>query len=257
MSTISRGRGGLERSTLTDHEPCRPIARIIRGREEGAEGVVDGIEHDVEDETGQQLERPRKPSRCNSAGRSLSARSDEWRSRHIQNVGSSAFACSWGRQFIDSGITFNLGSLFTTFCGVASATVPVFFIIYGIGNFLGPLPLGRLFDTIGRKPIIAVTYLGSALLTVPMAILFASGTNGKWAWARSWPRRRVSARGPASTARRPSRLEPRRYRRPDERGGASASGDARAVGRDAQGPRPCARAPRVRRCRRGRDAETG
>ena len=53
------------------------------------------------------------------------------------------------------------------FFNVAAATVPVFLIIYAVGNFLGPLTLGRLFDTVGRKPMIAGTYLGSALVAVP------------------------------------------------------------------------------------------
>jgi hypothetical protein len=87
-----------------------------------------------------------------------------------------------GQAFIYNGITFNLGTLFTTFFGVAAATVPVFIILYGVGNFLGPLTLGRLFDTLGRIPMIAGTYLGSALLTVPMAILFANGSIGRWAF---------------------------------------------------------------------------
>ena len=40
--------------------------------------------------------------------------------------------------------------------------MPVFIIIFALGNFLGPLTLGRLFDTVGRKPMIAGSYLGSA-----------------------------------------------------------------------------------------------
>jgi MFS family permease len=54
--------------------------------------------------------------------------------------------------------------------------VPVFIIIYALGNFLGPLTLGRLFDTIGRKPMIAATYLGSAAVSVVLAVLFNSGS---------------------------------------------------------------------------------
>jgi MFS family permease len=64
----------------------------------------------------------------------------------------------------------------TSFYGVSAATVPVFIIIYAIGNFLGPLTLGRLFDTIGRKPMIAATYLGSAAVSVVLAVLFRSGS---------------------------------------------------------------------------------
>jgi MFS family permease len=48
-------------------------------------------------------------------------------------------------------------------------------VIFAVGNFLGPLLLGRLFDTVGRKPMIAGTYLGSAVLTVVLALLLRSG----------------------------------------------------------------------------------
>ena len=164
------------------HVPESPRWLFIHGREEEAESIVDGIEQDLEDETGQPLETPDKTIEVRQR-RTISF-------REIGRVAFTAypkravlgFCLFVGQAFIYNGITFNLGSLFTTFFGVASAAVPVFIIIYGIGNFLGPLTLGRLFDTVGRKPMIAVTYLGSALLTVPMAILFANGTIGKWAF---------------------------------------------------------------------------
>ena len=41
--------------------------------------------------------------------------------------------------------------------------MPVFIVIFAVGNFLGPLLLGRLFDTVGRKPMISGTYLVSAV----------------------------------------------------------------------------------------------
>ena len=75
-----------------------------------------------------------------------------------------------GQAFIYNGITFNLGTLFSTFFGVSASFVPVFLIIYAAGNFLGPLLLGRLFDTVGRKPMITITYLGSAVVGAVMAI---------------------------------------------------------------------------------------
>ena len=62
-----------------------------------------------------------------------------------------------GQAFLYNGVTFNLGMLYTTFFGVSSSFVPVFLIVFAVGNFLGPLLLGRLFDTVGRKPMIAGT----------------------------------------------------------------------------------------------------
>ncbi len=162
------------------HVPESPRWLFIHGREEEAERIVDRIEHDIEAATSRRLERPRKTIEVRQR-KAISF-------REIGRVAFGAypkramlgFCLFVGQAFIYNGITFNLGSLFTTFFGVASAAVPVFLVIYGIGNFLGPLTLGRLFDTVGRKPMIAGTYLGSALVTVPMAILFANGTLGQW-----------------------------------------------------------------------------
>ncbi len=164
------------------HVPESPRWLFIHGYEEQAESIVDGIEQGVERETGQQLDTPDKTIEVRQR-KTIAF-------REIGRVAFKAYPrrailglCLFvGQAFIYNGITFNLGSLFTGFFGVASAAVPVFIIIYGIGNLLGPLTLGRLFDTVGRKPMIAGTYLGSALVTVPMAILFANGAIGKWAF---------------------------------------------------------------------------
>ena len=45
---------------------------------------------------------------------------------------------------------------------------------FSIGNLLGPLLLGRLFDTIGRKPMISGTYLLSGGLLLVSAWLFGA-----------------------------------------------------------------------------------
>jgi MFS family permease len=55
-----------------------------------------------------------------------------------------------------------------------------------VGNFLGPLLLGRLFDTVGRRVMIASTYAVSGLLLALTGYLFAAGllsaTEQTFAW---------------------------------------------------------------------------
>ena len=50
--------------------------------------------------------------------------------------------------------------------------MPLYIIPFAIGNFLGPLLLGRLFDIVGRKPMIAGSYILSGLLLWVTAFLF-------------------------------------------------------------------------------------
>jgi len=79
------------------------------------------------------------------------------------------------QSFLYNAIFFTYGLVLTHFHGVPAADVPRFFFAFAAGNLLGPLTLGRLFDTIGRKPMIAGTYAGSGLLLAVSGHLFAIG----------------------------------------------------------------------------------
>ncbi|HEU5008802.1 MAG TPA: MFS transporter [Jatrophihabitantaceae bacterium] len=161
--------------------PESPRWLFIHGQEDEAERLVDGIEHDIEEQTGQQLPEVTK---------TLTVRQRTTIPfREIARVAVKVYprrsilclALFVGQAFIYNGITFNLGTLMTTFFGVASGAVPIFTIVYAASNFTGPLILGRLFDTIGRKPMISGTYLGSAAIAVLLGVLFtATGLLGAW-----------------------------------------------------------------------------
>jgi MFS family permease len=85
-----------------------------------------------------------------------------------------------GQAFMYNGVTFNLGTLLSGFYSVAAGMVPLFFILWALSNFAGPLPLGRLFDTVGRKPMISLSYLGSAVVAAVLAGVFVSQFGGAW-----------------------------------------------------------------------------
>ena len=87
-----------------------------------------------------------------------------------------------GQAFLYNAITFDLGTILSTFFKVASGAVPYFILLFALGNLLGPLTLGRLFDTVGRKPMISFSYLASAGMTVVLAILLLGGTLDKWSF---------------------------------------------------------------------------
>jgi MFS family permease len=77
--------------------------------------------------------------------------------------------------FCYNAIFFTYAQLLTKFYGIPAQNVGYFMLPFALGNVLGPLLLGRLFDSLGRKPMIAGTYaLAGALLCVT-GWLFAGG----------------------------------------------------------------------------------
>src|SRR5204863_7172082 len=64
-----------------------------------------------------------------------------------------------GQAFLYNAIFFTYALVLSTFYKVDSAKVGLYLIPFAIGNFLGPVVLGRLFDTVGRRKMIAGTYI--------------------------------------------------------------------------------------------------
>ena len=160
--------------------PESPRWLFIHGREEEAERLVDGIEKRVVEETGQELEEP---------GESIKVR--QRKSIPFREIARTAFkvypkravlglSLFIGQAFLYNAVTVTLGLTLTTYLGVGANKVGLFYAVFAAGNFLGPLLLGRLFDTVGRRPMIAGTYLISAALLVVVGVMFNGEMFSDW-----------------------------------------------------------------------------
>lgn len=77
--------------------------------------------------------------------------------------------------FFYNAIFFTFALVLTDFFGIASNHVGWYILPFAAGNFLGPLLLGRLFDTLGRRAMIAFTYGVSGVLLALSGYLFSIG----------------------------------------------------------------------------------
>ncbi|HEY4043111.1 MAG TPA: MFS transporter, partial [Rhodopila sp.] len=139
--------------------PESPRWLMTHGQPEEAERIVGEIEARVQRETGKPLP-PVPPG-------TLRLRTDvhAW-----FRAGAAALVTTYQRQawlgvtlmaaqaFCYNAVFFTYALVLTRFYGIASGNVGLFMLPFAIGNFLGPLVLGRLFDTIGRRIMITATY---------------------------------------------------------------------------------------------------
>jgi len=158
------------------HLPESPRWQIMHGRHEQAEGSITEIEDDVGRTKGElppvdkskELEiRPTEQIGYLALLRSLF--------RHYPSRAIYGGTLMITQSFLYNAIFFTYGLVLQFFFHVSPGNTPYYFMAFCAGNLLGPLTIGRLFDTIGRRKMIAGTYLVSGILLVITAQLFKAG----------------------------------------------------------------------------------
>src|SRR5262249_49631632 len=144
---------------------------MAHGRADEAAEVVAGIERRVAVNPAGKLPKVRLRSRDHTP---LVEVMNAILHRHRQRalVGLALMAA---QAFFYNAIFFTYALVLTDFYGIPAADVGWYILPFAAGNFLGPLLLGRLFDVIGRRAMIAFTYIVSGLLLAGSGALFEQG----------------------------------------------------------------------------------
>jgi MFS family permease len=90
------------------------------------------------------------------------------------------------QSFLYNAIFFTYALVLKFFFHVSADHVGYYFFAFAAGNLLGPLTIGRLFDTIGRKKMIAGTYIIAGCLLIITAILFKQGSLNATTQTLAW-----------------------------------------------------------------------
>jgi MFS family permease len=155
--------------------PESPRWLMIHGQPDRAHAIVDEIERSaigkVQDQSQHAWPKIRLQMRHHTPLREV-ARTlfSVYRQRSMVGL-----ALMTAQAFFYNAIFFTFALVLTDFFGIASNQVGWYILPFAAGNFLGPLLLGRLFDTLGRRAMITFTYAVSGILLAVSGYLFSIG----------------------------------------------------------------------------------
>jgi MFS family permease len=155
--------------------PESPRWMFIHGRDKEADQLVRKIEDDVEEATGEKLSdvhETLKVRQRKSIGFGVIIKTAVQRYPKRVVLGLSLFI---GQAFLYNAVFFTYALVLTKLLNVPSDLAPWTLVPIAVGNFLGPLVLGRFFDSVGRRTMISGTYIASGVLLAITAFVFASG----------------------------------------------------------------------------------
>src|SRR5579862_583669 len=166
--------------------PESPRWLMIKGREDEAERIVSGVERRVADQTGERLDEvdetmtihPREATGFMTIGRVLFG---EYTGRTVLGL-----TMMSAQAFAYNAVFFTYGLELTTFMHVGTANVGYYIVPFAVGNYLGPLLLGPLFDRVGRRAMLTLTHLAAGGVLLATAILFEQGALSSYSLTALW-----------------------------------------------------------------------
>jgi len=166
--------------------PESPRWLALHGRGEHAERVVAGIEARVARRSGAALPAVEEHLVVRPlAGVALRA---VWRAMFVRYRDRSilCLVLIGAQAFLYNAIFFTYALVLTRFYGVPAQHTGIYLLPFAIANFLGPLLLGRYFDTVGRRPMISGTYAAAALVLLATGALFVQGSLSAFGQTALW-----------------------------------------------------------------------
>ena len=164
---------GLAVLLVRRNVPESPRWLFIHGREREAEKIVGDIERQVSESAGKELPEPEGEPMTVRQRKTiplpLIIRSVVTLYPRRSILGLSLFI---GQAFLYNSILFGFGNLLSLYFHTPSGNTPYYLAVFAAGNFAGALLLSPLFDTVGRKPMIAGTYILSGALLIVTGLLF-------------------------------------------------------------------------------------